>query len=58
MTVSSQDILNLANAYACLSENRDRGDRYVLKDCYRDDVLKALSETTQKYIEVVKRTDK
>lgn len=58
MTVSSQDILNLANTYACISENRDRGNRYVLKDCYRDDILKALSETTQKYIEAVKQADK
>ena len=51
MNVTSQDILNLANAYAVIRQNKSREGGYKIKDSYGDDILAALELSTRKYIQ-------
>lgn len=53
-SVTSQDILNLANAYAVIRQNKSRDGGYKISDSYGDDILSALNLTTKKYIQQVK----
>lgn len=53
MKANSQDILNLANAYAILRQNRDRGGGYSLSDRYSDGILDALEDATSNYLKAL-----
>jgi len=53
MNITSQDILNLVNAYASIRAAKDRGSGYKISDCYGDDILTALSAATKKYTQAI-----
>lgn len=52
--VTSQDIINLTNAYAVIRQNKSREGWYRISDSYGDDILAALNLATKRYIQQMK----
>lgn len=55
MNTTSQDILNLANAYAVIRENKNQGNGYMISDRYGDKILEALERSTDVYKKMLER---
>ena len=55
MDVTTQDILNLTASIEKLQVNKDVGGGYRLNEKYRDLVLDAIKETTERYLEQLKK---
>ncbi len=49
MEITSNDILNLANAYVAIQQNTNLGNGYVLSSSYRNDILYDLELATRLY---------
>ena len=54
MDVTTQDILNLATSFEKLQVNRNLGNGYQIRESFRNRVLEALMETTERYLEQLK----
>ena len=50
MDVTTQDILNLAASFEKIQVNRDLGNGYQLNEKFRNLVLEAIMETTERYL--------
>lgn len=53
-TVTTQDILNLATAFAVIQRNKSLGNGWVIGEKYREGILDALEKITAKYSDQLK----
>ncbi len=56
MEITSNDILNLASAYATIQKNSKLENGYVLSGCYRTDILNNLELATRLYQKQLKES--
>ena len=54
MPTTTQDILNLANAYASLRQNRSTGSGFEINHSYCSNILEAITLATANYIKEAK----